>query len=256
MGFIAALAVGVGASVAGAAASAALKPKAPKPGQFTPVDFQHEQGAALQGNLFAMPQIEELAAKYNQFNFDQINKILGVSDPYANQIAVQSSKNRLDWSKGIMSKDLADNIQRLTASRNVGSGTAGTGFHNMDYAARTLLTGDMLQQRAQSSEMEWLRTAASIYSPRMFDMSSMFIKPGEQTSHATGERDKSLFNQNDSNRYQFANDPWNEFQSKTADQFGNSLTKYLNYGAGRATPPSGRSSGDWAGEAGRATPWG
>ena len=73
------------------------KPKVP---EFVPIDAQQEQGRAITGNLSALPQITDLASKYNQFNTAEINKAIGATDPYAQQIATQASKNRLDWSKG------------------------------------------------------------------------------------------------------------------------------------------------------------
>jgi hypothetical protein len=257
-GTVGAAVAGAGVAAIGSIAATALKPKAPKPGQFTPVDFQHEQGAALQGNLFAMPQIEELATRYNQLNFNQVNKTLGISDPFQNQITTQLSKNRLNWSKGIMSVEDSNLEQLQTAARAIGGGYGGTGMHSNALARNYGLRMFQLQDKAQSSEESWLRTASSIYQPGMFDISSMLVKPGEQTSQATNERDKSLFYQNASNRYQFVNDPWNEFQSRLGDQVGNFLGDGLTYGAGRLGlgNTSRRSTGDWAGEAGKATPWG
>lgn len=161
------------------------KPKTPK---VVPVDAQAEQMKSITGNLAAQPAIESLAGRYNQFNWDQTNKALDATDPYRNQIATQLSKNRLDWSKGIISKDLADQVQLLSASRAVGGGFGGTGAHNALLTRNYIWTGDQLQQRAQSSEEEWLKTAASIYQPGMFNVSSMMVTPQQQIAHATEER--------------------------------------------------------------------
>lgn len=161
------------------------KPKVP---DFVPVDAQQQQNIAISGNLSALPTIESLASQYNQFNVDQINKTLGTTDPYANQISTQLSKNRLDWSKGIMSKDLADQVQQLTAQRAVGGGFGGTGAQNALLARNYGLTSLNLQQQAQSSEESWLRTAAAIYEPGMFNVSSMMVTPQQQIALATEER--------------------------------------------------------------------
>lgn len=161
------------------------KPEVPP---FVSVSAQDSQNRAIAGNLFAEPSIEKLASQSNQFNFDQINKMLGVSDPYANQISTQLSKNRLDWSKGVMSQDLADQVQLQSASRAVGGGYGGTGAHNALLARNYGLTSFDLQKQAQSSEESWLRTAASIYTPGMFKMDSMRVTPAEQIMLDVEER--------------------------------------------------------------------
>lgn len=160
----------------------------PKVPAFVPVSAQEEQGKAISGNLFALPKIEDLASQYNAFNVSETNKALGTTDPFQNQIATELSKNRLDWSKGIMSKDLADQVQLLSASRAVGGGYGGTGAHNALLARNYGLTSFELQKQAQSSEESWLRTASSIYQPGMFNLSSMMVTPGQQIALSVEER--------------------------------------------------------------------
>lgn len=155
---------------------------------FVPLNAQKEQRVAIGGNLDALPSIKDLASQYNAFNVDEINKALGTTDPYQNQISTQLSKNRLDWSKGLMSKDLADQVQLQSASRAVGGGYGGTGAHNALLARNYGLTSFDLQKQAQSSEESWLRTAASIYTPGMFNVAAMMISPGQQIAFATEER--------------------------------------------------------------------
>lgn len=160
----------------------------PKVPDFVPVYAQQEQMKSISGNLSALPTIETLAREYNQFNTEEINRTLGTTDPFQNQIATQLSKNRLDWSKGIMSKDLADQVQLLSASRAVGGGYGGTGAHNALLARNYGLTSFNLQQQAQSSEESWLRTASAIYQPGMFNVSSMMLTPQQQLAFAVEER--------------------------------------------------------------------
>ena len=160
----------------------------PKVPDFIPVSAQVEQQKAIAGNLAALPSIEDLASKYNQFNITEINKAIGATDPYAQQIAAQTSKNRLDWSKGVMSTDLAEQVQQLSAQRAVGGGYAGTGAHNALLARNYGLTAFDLQKQAQASEESWLRTAAAIYEPGMFNVSSMMVTPQQQIALATEER--------------------------------------------------------------------
>jgi len=162
------------------------KPSVP---EFTPVDAQKQQQVAIGGNLSALPTIQALASQYNAFNVSEVNKALETSDPFANQIATQLSKNRLDWSKGMMSEDLADQVQLATASRAVGGGYGGTGAHNNLLARNYGLTSFDLQKQAQSSEESWLRTASAIYQPGMFNVSSMMVTPQQQIALAVEERD-------------------------------------------------------------------
>lgn len=166
----------------------ALGDEAPDVPAFIPVNAQEQQKIAIGGNLSALPTIQALASQYNQFNVDEINKALGTTDPYQNQIATQLSKNRLDWSKGVMSKDLADQVQLLSATRAVGGGFGGSGAHNNLLARNYGLTSLALQEKAQSSEESWLRTASAIYQPGMFNVSSMMVTPQQQLALAVEER--------------------------------------------------------------------
>lgn len=165
-----------------------LLDKGPKTPGFVGIDPQETQRKSIAGNLEALPSIEKLAGLYNQFNFDQINKQLDATDPYRNQISTQLSKNRLDWSKGIMSQELADQVQLSSASRAVGGGYGGTGAHNALLARNYGLTGLNLQQQAQSSEESWLKTASSIYGQGMFNMSSQMTTPDQLQAQLVEER--------------------------------------------------------------------
>lgn len=203
---------------------------APKVPDFVPVDAQKQQQIAIGGNLSALPAIQSLASQYNQFNVDEINKALGTTDPYRNQIATQLSKNRLDWSKGVMSQDLADQVQNLSASRAVGGGYGGTGAHNNLLARNYGLTSLALQEKAQSSEESWLRTAASIYQPGMFNLSSMMVTPAQQTALAVEERDAKF-------QRDYVAGQWDWYSSfgQRFQRFENTLVQLAGDIAGAAT---------------------
>lgn len=159
--------------------------KAPKTPEFNTVDPLESQRKAIAGNLAAFDDISKVAGLFNQLNFQEQGKMLGATDPFANEIAAQTSKNRLDWSKGIMSSDMADEVQRNSAARAVGGGFGGTGAHNSLLARNYGLTSFALQKEAQSSEESWMKTAASIYQPGMFNTSKMTVTPeGLQADYA------------------------------------------------------------------------
>jgi hypothetical protein len=166
--------------------------KGPKTPEFITVDPLETQRKAIAGNLEAFPDIAKLAGLFNQFNFTELNNRLDSTDLFRSEIAAQTSKNRLDWSKGIMSEDMADEVQRNAASRAVGGGYGGTGAHNSLLARNYGLTSLALQEKAQSSEESWLRTAASIYQPGMFNLGSMMKTPDQLQVELVNERDSKF----------------------------------------------------------------
>lgn len=192
---------------------------APDTPPFIPVNAQVEQRRAITGNLAAQPDIETLASRYNQFNWGQINEALGATDPFKDQIATQLSKNRLNWSKGIMSKDLADLVQYETAARSVSGGYGGTGMHDAALARNYGLTSFALQKEAQSAEESWLKTAAGIYEPAMFNVGSMMISPQQQIALAVEERDKKFQRDYVANQWD-----WYDSFGQKATRFDQSLT--------------------------------
>lgn len=185
---------------------------------FIPVDAQVEQDKAISGNLAATPKLMDLAGQWNKFNLNELNERLGTTDPFKDQIATQLSKNRLDWSKGVMSDDLADQVQNLTAARAVGGGFGGSGAHNNLLARNYGLTSLALQEKAQSSEESWLRTAASIYQPGMFDISNMMVTPAQQIALSVEERNAKFQRDYVENQWKWYNSGAQRF-GRFEDQF-------------------------------------
>jgi hypothetical protein len=219
---------------------------APKLEEWQTVNAQEEQLRSISGNLAALPTIKNLASSVNAFNTSEIAKVLEAHNPFLKQIEAQTSKNRLDWSKGVMSQDLADQVQLQSAARAVGGGYGGTGAHNALLARNYGLTSFNLQQQAQSSEESWLRTAAAIYEPGMFNLASEFISPGQQLGFATSERDRKLSYTNLKKQFDYASDPMRGVESSVAgiaDMIGTALMAYMGGGVGAMGAAGGAAGG-------------
>ena len=194
----------------------------PETTTLAPISAQGEQQRAITGNISALPSIENLASQYNQFNVDQTNRMLGASDPYANQIATNLSRTRLDWSRGILGKDVADQVQNLTASRAVSGGFGGSGMQDATLARNFGLTSMGLQQQAQTSEQSWLQSANSIYGPGQFNTASMMFTPQNQVAFATDQQAKQFQADYVENQWKFYDSPGQRF-SRFEDQVQESM---------------------------------
>mgnify|MGYP003654495357 CR=1 FL=1 len=232
-----AVGVGVAAAAAGAAVSASMKPKAPKPGQFTPVDQQAEQRKAIMGNQASFDDISALATRTNNFNSAELQRMYELALPGYSKLRGLASSGIEAQLSGKLSPGTIATLQSSNAWKNVGKGLGGTGMQWSDEARTLGLTSEGQFSKGLSSMDRWLESAKA----PMFDFSSMFVNPNPQ--FAASERDKKLGYGNASARYSFENDPWNQFQSSMADQIGNFLGKGVTYGAGALTSPKANYTG-------------
>lgn len=153
--------------------------------QFTPTNLGDEQAKAIQANITALPQDENLANQTNQFNINQIQSMLRQVIPGYDSLVNGASKSIEDELSGKIPADVAASLQTATAGRNIESGTSGTGF-GANLTARSLgLTSLDLVNKGLSSAQAWLQTMNGINAPGMFNLSSMFITPTQQAAVTT-----------------------------------------------------------------------
>jgi hypothetical protein len=223
-----AIAVGVGVSAAAAAASVALAAtkKPPKAAEFTPVDLQAEQGNAISGNLGAFKGATELATKTNTFNASEIQRMNELAMPGYKAMQAKGTANILDWMSGKVPTDVSNAIRTSGAARSVGGGFGGTGM-GRNLVARDLgLTSLDLMGKGMDSATKWM----SMNKTPTFDVSSMFLTPGQTASFATQQRDTQLAYTNQSNLYNYASDPnteWRNQMAGLAGQVGGAMVNYL-----------------------------
>lgn len=127
--------------------------------------------------MAALPGLEELAAKSNQFSIDQITKMLSSAIPGYEGITKSASSNIAALLRGEIPEDVKGQIQTSDAVKALTGGYAGTGAAG-NLTARDLgLTSLSLTEKGLSAAESWMGIAGSLYEPGMLNMNSMFISP-------------------------------------------------------------------------------
>lgn len=152
------------------------------------LDLSTEQQKALQANIKAIPGAEQIASQVDLFNQQQIDKMLENVIPNYKSITGSISQNIAALSAGQIPTDVSEAVQRSDAAKSLVGGYGGTeAMRNL--TARDLgLTSLDLTQRGLASAESWMKTASSIYAPGQFNVSSMFVTPGQMASFDVEER--------------------------------------------------------------------
>jgi len=183
------------------------KPKVPDLPKLT---LSAEQQKALKANLSAIPQAEQIAGKVDLFNQQQIDQMLSNVIPNYQAIRGNISENIQALTSGQIPTDVSEAVQRSDAARAIGGGYAGSEAQRNLVARDLGLTSLDLTQRGLASAESWMKTAASIYEPGMFNVASMFITPGQQAQFDVEERDKQFQAQWMRNQIAAMPAPWAE----------------------------------------------
>ena len=184
--------------------------KKPQVPDLPPLSLSTEQQKALAANLNALPQAEQIATKVDLFNQQQIDQMLGNVIPNYKAITGNISKNIEALTAGQIPSDVSAAVQQNAAARALGGGYAGTGS-GRNLVARDLgLTSLDLTAKGLASAESWMKTAASIYEPGMFNISSMFVTPGQMAQFDVNERQSQFQRQWMRNQIEAMPAPWAE----------------------------------------------
>lgn len=148
-----------------------------------------EQQKALAANIAAIPGAEEIAGKVDLFNQQQIDQMMERVIPNYKAITGQVSENIGALTRGEIPTDVSEAVQRSDAARAIGGGFAGSEAQKNLVARDLGLTSLDLTQRGMASAESWMRNAAAIYEPGMFNVTSMFISPAQQAQFDVSERE-------------------------------------------------------------------
>lgn len=152
------------------------------------LDFGVEQGRAVRNNLAIAPEASKLA----NLTEEQLLSMLRTAIPGFDNIRSTASGNIESMLEGKIPQDVQDAITNSGAGRNLGLGTAGSGF-GRDLVARDLgLTSLNLTEKGLSSAESWLSSTERMLSPAMATYTGMFVTPGQQASFDANERDKQF----------------------------------------------------------------
>lgn len=175
------------------------KPDVPN---FNPVNVQGAQAKAIAANKTALPELEEIGNNINQFNTDQIQKMLKQVIPGYEGITSGISSKLQELISGKIPDDVSKQLQLSDASRAIGGGYSGTGMHRNLVARDLGLTSLDLTSKGLSSAESWLKTMDSISNPGQFNFSSLFVTPQMEINtemwNTEGQMQRDwLSNQND-----------------------------------------------------------
>lgn len=178
---------------------------------FVPVDAQAQQRKAIAGNAAALPAAMALGSSVNAFTQAELDKMWNTSfGGYYDKIRSQIGKNTTDMISGRIPTDVQNAIQSNAAVRSLYGGYGGSGL-GRNLVARDLgLTSLDLMTRGVDSATRWM---AATRAPQ-FDVTSMFISPTTQLSHAVNERNAKF-------QREYVENQWDWY-----DSFGQQMIRF------------------------------
>lgn len=203
----------LGSLIKGALGGYGKKPKVP---EYVPVDPAAEQAAAISGNLAALPSAQRLASQTNAFNLEQLQKMLKASIPGYENIQGQQSAVIQAMLRGELPREVQNALQNTAAARAIGGGFGGTPAHRY-LEARDFSRGvDEQIQRGLDSATRWMAATASMVTPHMMDVTSMFITPQQRIAYQFQNRENQFNRDWMANQIKAAPDP---FKAALGDAF-------------------------------------
>lgn len=152
------------------------------------LDLGEEQRIAVRNNLNIAPEASKLA----NLTEDQILSMLRTAIPGFDSMRESAGVDIESMLKGEIPKSVQDSITNSAAGRNLGLGTAGSGF-GRDLVARDLgITSLNLTEKGLSSAESWIASTERMLSPAMATYTNMFVTPGQQAEFDVNERDKQF----------------------------------------------------------------
>lgn len=146
-------------------------PKAP--------DITDSTKTAISADTANLPDIENVASKYNTFNAAEIEKMLTNTVPDLKGIEGNVSKNLLGETSGDIPEDVRAQMLNSAAGHALSGGFGGSAMGRNLQARDLGLTSLQMFQQGMDSSSRWLSTAKSTLNAPLFDVSSMFLSPGQ-----------------------------------------------------------------------------
>jgi len=181
---------------------------------FTPISTKEAQKQAISENIANFGKTKKLAGSVNKFNQDQLLKMLRAGVPNYDAIvkaggdsalSLLTDQNIAAFRRGEIPADVGRAIGQSGAEQAVGRGFAYSGG-GPDLGMKDALVGRDLglestalikysfdaTQNALSSTEKWLSNVATLTTPGLFNVSSMFFTPQQQYSMMANERDSKM----------------------------------------------------------------
>jgi hypothetical protein len=203
----------LGSLIKGALGGYGKKPTVPV---YNEVDPTAEQAAAISGNQQNLAAAQKLASSTNAFNTAQLQKMLESTVPGYNKIQGQQSGLIQSMLSGQIPKDVQDAITNQAAASAVGGGYGGSGMHRNLVARDFGMTSFQMTQQGMDSAQRWMAQTASMFTPGMMDVTSMFITPQQRTAYSFQNRENQFNRDWMANQVKAAPDP---FKAALGDAF-------------------------------------
>lgn len=188
------------------------KPEVPK---FRPIDTGAEAGKAVQANATNFGDISGLASRVNEFNTEELQAALKQIIPNIDSINQRASSNIESMLAGEIPDDVAEAVNRASASSSFARGLGGSGF-GRNLRTRDLgLTSLQLTQQGLDSASKWLSNARQTQVAPQMDVTSMFISPALQIQTAWQNEQARMTNE------------WNRAQVNSQFSFGTQAANAL-----------------------------
>lgn len=165
----------LGALVGGAMGAFGTKPIIP---ELPTLDTAKEQQLATQGNLAALPGLENLASQTNKFNQQQVMDLLGEILPGFRGELGTASANTASLLKGEIPVDVQNAVQDSAAAKAFAGGFGGSNLFGDLFGRNLGLTSLQLQQQGLGNLAGLTQLGRSI--TPMFDYTTMFISPQQK----------------------------------------------------------------------------
>jgi hypothetical protein len=152
------------------------------------VDLGQSQQRAIDDNMRSFGSASQLAGKYTDFNFGQIDQMQSRLNPDWLATSKQIGKNNLAASQGRINVDVQQAIQRNAAARALSGGFAGSSSHGNLVARDLGLTSLDLQESGQRRSESWASTMNSIYAPGRVAPQEFAVTPAQRQMADVEER--------------------------------------------------------------------
>lgn len=214
-----------GALIGKAIGAFGKKPKIPALPEINPTTVQTQ---TVEGNLSALPKLQELGAAVNQFNQQQLSKALEFALPGGLSAAQNIIGAQL---RGEIPADVAAQVANKAASAGFAGGFGpGSGIGRSLTARDFGLTSMQIQQQGLGN----FQALAGFASAPQFDITSMFFTPQQRLQFAFQDRaarfDRNLL----AAQVKAAPDPARAALGKEIDRFFNTAASFGMMAAGGA----------------------
>lgn len=211
------------------------------------IDLGTEQLKSIKGNAAALPSLESLATKVNEFSQSERLKALRNVIPGLDASIADVMKNIQSGLKGEIPEDVSDAVQNSAAARSAAGGYAGSGMSRNLLARDLGLTSLDITNKSLDSFNRWLQVGSTYLTGPQMDVTAAFISPMQQAQFDVQERN-TMWNYNwFKNQLDAQPEPWEKAVEGLMDWVANTGLTIAESYIGAATGGMGMMGGGGGG---------